>query len=74
LFSEIFLHEQLCESLFQHKAKMISLLDPHTHTYKLAKQADHVSDAEVSCRCIIDYTKKKNLYNFLSVMMVEAKC
>ncbi len=38
---------QLCESLFQHKAKMISLLDPHTHTYKLASQADHVSDAEV---------------------------
>ncbi len=26
---------------------MISLLDPHTHTYKIAEQADHVADAEV---------------------------
>jgi hypothetical protein len=38
---------QLVESLFQHKAKMVSLLDPHTHTFQLAQQADHVSDAEV---------------------------
>ena len=39
---------QLVQSLFQHKAKMISLLDPHTHTYKIAEQADHVADAEVT--------------------------
>ena len=45
-FTDLFIL-QLVESLFQHKAKMISLLDPHTHTYKLAEQADSVANSEV---------------------------
>jgi hypothetical protein len=50
---------------------MISLLDPHTHTYKLAAQADHVSDAEV-CRASLYYfyVYDVNLRDLLLILMI----
>jgi hypothetical protein len=61
---------QLVESLFQHKAKMISLLDPHTHTYKLASQADHVSDAEVSLALLKSCVHVVYLRSILFIPMI----